>query len=171
MLRVATPADAQAIAALHASSQQATYGPHLPRSARRRISARTFRAKWDHCLAEDGAVVLVTESGGEVSGFSMVRAEDGLWSTLANLHVDRRFHGQGLGSLLLTRSREWALQQGRPYFYLLVLEVNTNARRFYERRGFSKTGAVPGHTLAGHPMAVLRYELTCPSALVGGGAR
>lgn len=67
---------------------------------------------------------------GIVKGFIRVNGEE-----IEKLFVEPSFHGQGIGSALLT----YALQNTAGN-RLLVLEKNTNAVRLYERHGFRATG-------------------------------
>jgi GNAT superfamily N-acetyltransferase len=48
---------------------------------------------------------------------------------------------QGIGAVLIGAAREWAAGRGASVFTLGVADGNERGRRFYERLGFSPTGA------------------------------
>lgn len=62
----------------------------------------------------------------------MIRIED---NGVAELYVDSFFENQGIGGRLI----KFAIEQ-KGCDHLWVLEKNTDARRFYERYGFTVTG-------------------------------
>ena len=89
---------------------------------------------WTRFVAEvDGQVVgLVGAGPGEFSGTA----------ALTSLWVDPRFRDLGVGSALIDAVEAWALGQGLSRVLLWVTETNQVAERLYERRGFTRTGAV-----------------------------
>ena len=89
---------------------------------------------WTRFAAEvDGQVVgLVGAGPGEFNGTA----------ALTSLWVDPRFRGLGVGSALIDAMESWALGQGLSQVLLWVTETNQVAERLYERRGFTRTGAV-----------------------------
>jgi GNAT superfamily N-acetyltransferase len=89
---------------------------------------------WTRFAAEvDGQVVgLIGAGPGEFSGTA----------ALTSLWVDPRFRGLGVGSALIDAVEAWALRQGLSQVLLWVTETNQVAARLYERRGFTRTGAV-----------------------------
>ena len=95
-------------------------------SWRRRLSDRT------RFVAEvDGKVVGTVGAGpGEFDGAAALTA---LW-------VDPGFRGRGVGSALVDAVVDWAKGKGFNQVLLWVTEVNENAQRLYERRGFARTG-------------------------------
>lgn len=72
--------------------------------------------------------VRVALDGGRLVGFCASNAE-----CVAQLHVRVSYIGQGIGSRLL----ELAKQHSAGSLWLYTFARNTNARCFYERRGFS----------------------------------
>jgi ribosomal protein S18 acetylase RimI-like enzyme len=71
--------------------------------------------------------VWVWEEDGRVLGFAALTADE-----LTHIYVEPDAHGRGIGGALMDRAKE-----RRPGgFRLWVFQQNTNARRFYERRGF-----------------------------------
>ena len=50
--------------------------------------------------------------------------------------VDQAYRGQGIGSKLLQEIVTYAQQNGYKTVRLDVIDINSDARRLYERRGF-----------------------------------
>jgi ribosomal protein S18 acetylase RimI-like enzyme len=55
---------------------------------------------------------------------------------IERIYVDSAYQGSGLGTLLLNKARETALECGCNFIWLGVWEENPNAIRFYRRNGF-----------------------------------
>jgi [ribosomal protein S18]-alanine N-acetyltransferase len=89
--------------------------------------------------ADGSGVALVSESGGEITGFLLGR-QMGDEAEILNLAVvvERRRRGEG-GALLEKALGEFRARGVRRVF-LEVRESNQTAIGFYEKRGFSKTG-------------------------------
>ena len=89
----------------------------------------------------------VAEARGIVVGFAIGNAVSGnVWA----LFVDPAHQGLGYGRLLHDALVEWLFQHPLPCLWLTT-EPNTRAQRFYERAGWSYTGALPS--------GEARYEL------------
>ncbi|MEZ2331597.1 N-acetyltransferase family protein [Mesorhizobium sp. RCC_202] len=70
--------------------------------------------------------VTVAEAGGQIVGFIAVSGE---W--VEQLYLDPAWTGRGIGSRLLTQATA-----GMPFIKLHCFQINSGARRFYERHGF-----------------------------------
>lgn len=55
---------------------------------------------------------------------------------IERIYVDAGYQGSGLGTLLLNKVRETAIECGCNYIWLGVWEQNPGAIRFYQRNGF-----------------------------------
>ncbi len=124
LLRPATPADYDAIAAIwHRSAGLPGVGPvRLP-------SLEQLRARIDVEI-EAGWQVTVAVAGEEIIGFLALKPEAAILDQLF-MHPDAR--GLGLGLLLLDEAKA-QLPDG---FTLFTRTGNTPARRFYEKHGLS----------------------------------
>ncbi len=58
------------------------------------------------------------------------------------LYVMPRFHGKGIGSMLLKASKNIYKKKGYSFFWLTTWERNAAAIQFYENKGFINTGMV-----------------------------
>lgn len=59
---------------------------------------------------------------------------------LLRLYLDSRFHGQGVGPLMMDRCLEIARTKGYKTLWLGVWEHNLKAQKFYQKYGFKKVG-------------------------------
>lgn len=138
--RPATPADADAIAALHAQSWRQSYRGILTDAYLDGDIFADRQAVWQGRLSDPAPnqFLLVAEAGGAVQGFVCAFGDDDpRWGTLVdNLHVSQALKGRGVGTALLERVGDW-VKAGRqhPGFHLWVFEKNHAARRFYANRG------------------------------------
>ena len=154
-LRSAIPADAEAIAALHAESWSRHYrgaysDAYLDGDAhedRRSVWRERFR------VASEGQLTIVAELEDGLAGFAHTCCDaDPEWGALLdNLHVRYDLKRQGIGRALMAETAA-ALVERRPAspLYLWVLQQNAAAQAFYAALG----GAVVDEELA-RPIADL----------------
>ncbi len=101
-----------------------------------------------------GPLALVSERGGEVTGFLMGRevAEE---AEVLNLAVMPKYRRQGHGRALVSTAVEEMRSRGVQRVYLEVRESNLVAIAFYEEFGFAKTGRRQGYYREPEEAAVL----------------
>jgi GNAT superfamily N-acetyltransferase len=119
-LRLATSADAQAIAIVHRTAVRVSL-PFLPELHTAEDDLHHFSSNF-----LPANQVWVAEAGGRVVGYIGFDA-----AFINHLYLLPQAQGQGLGDRLLAK----ALEGGRPR-QLWTFQANARARRFYERRGF-----------------------------------
>jgi len=88
----------------------------------------------DHVLKENK--VFVVESAGRAVAFMAMRDE-----FIDHLYVHPAFQNRGIGKMLL----DFACQLSPEHIWLYTLQINLNARAFYEKYGFTaeKFGVSP----------------------------
>ncbi len=164
IVRLATPADAPAVAALHVESWRSAYRGILsdeflagPIDADRRA---LWEARFSPDTSSERPYVAVAEDDGALQGFVCVLLDaDPTWGALLdNLHVLPSAKGQGLGRRLMSEASRWILEQ-RPEsrMHLWVFEENLSARRFYERLGGLINGAHIHESPDGSRAPAVRY--------------
>jgi GNAT superfamily N-acetyltransferase len=149
-IRLATLADAEALARLHVRSWQWAYRGQLPdeyldrmpETMERRIEAR--RAQLAD-LPPDYRV-WIAEQGGQMVGFAVTepsRDADASPSTgeVSLIYLEQEAAGKGIGRQLFAHAVEDLRQHGYAQAILWVLETNSRARRFYEAAGWRADGA------------------------------
>jgi GNAT superfamily N-acetyltransferase len=154
MIRIATPADAAAIAALHTLNWQTSYRGTLTDHYLDHEAATERLQVWTDRFARPNSTlqtaVAETEDG-ELMGFVCVSPnhseENG--HLLDNLHVHATFRGLGLGKKLMRYAALWLLRTDHHGdFFLWVLTSNLLAIGFYEKLG-GRPGRTEVHTFHG----------------------
>lgn len=144
-LREAGPADAGAVAGLHAESWRTHYrGAYRDAYLDGDVFADRLQV-WRARLSRPprNQLVVLAEQRGELVGFACAYgAEDPTWgSLLDNLHVRSAHQGRGIGERLVAEVAAWCRERHpRGGLYLWVLHQNHRARRFYERLGARDCG-------------------------------
>jgi ribosomal protein S18 acetylase RimI-like enzyme len=171
VIRPAQPSDAEAVARLHAQSWRESY-----RGAFRDefldgdlVSERL--GVWRERLARPAPnqLVLLAVEGEDLLGFVCAYgAHDSRWGSLIdNLPVARAAKRRGLGAALMRQAGDWlARGYASREVYLLVLEMNTPARRFYERIGGRCAEITTMETHGGAIVRSCRYTWPRPEVLV-----
>jgi GNAT superfamily N-acetyltransferase len=96
--------------------------------------------------ARPGTTVLVAETPpGEVVGAVTVHLFDSLHTSeptawLTAVIVDESARGRGIGSAMVERAEEWALQHGAHRIALTSASHRTRAHQFYKDRAYEQTG-------------------------------
>lgn len=138
-IRPATPADLDAIAALHVASWRASYRGILPEAFLDGPVEEDRASHWFELLAETGGdrVTLVAEGDDGLDGLvTVVRSsEDGFDAYIEHIHVRPDRKGTGLGRRLLKEAVDRLVAMGCRSAYLLVFDDNAEAIAFYERLG------------------------------------
>jgi GNAT superfamily N-acetyltransferase len=175
--RVATAADADAVARLHAESWRRHYrGAYADAFLDGDVLADRLSV-WRERLrdSDPSRYTLLAESDGLIGFANTYLGEDPTWGALLdNLHVAARRQRSGVGSLLLALTAQAVVARSAAHpcgLYLWVLEQNIAAQRFYEALGaapggrerVTPPGGVSGR-LAGDPFK-LRYAWADVAAL------
>jgi ribosomal protein S18 acetylase RimI-like enzyme len=136
--RCARADDAEAVAGLHARSWRESYRGEFTDAFLDGDLPGERLAVWRERLEHppDEQYVQLALDGTRLAGFVCAYgAQDPAWgSFIDNLHVASESKRSGIGAALMRRAGAW-LADRHPDLgvYLLVLESNASARRFYER--------------------------------------
>jgi ribosomal protein S18 acetylase RimI-like enzyme len=160
--RPALPADAKAIAALHAQSWRVTYRGVLSDAYLDGDIAVERRLLWEERLSNPPAnqYIVVVEDGGHIVGFACAYADhdEECGTLLENLHVDPNLKGKGVGTMLMADVAQWSVSVAPAAgMHLFVVEQNVPARGFYERLGGVVNGDEMWHAPDGSEVRALRY--------------
>ncbi|KAL1411659.1 hypothetical protein Q8F55_002624 [Vanrija albida] len=154
-VRRATASDAAAIAAVGARSFARTYAGSVTDADMDAYVARYFSAGQIASELAEGSVFHVAaaeEDGAEVVvAFSALRAgpsEECVAHIPARerieihrVHADARYHGLGVGRLLMEATLARARELGARLVWLSVWESNERAKSFYTKFGFGRIGS------------------------------
>ena len=174
--RLAGPADAEAVANLHADSWRRHYrGAYSDAFLDGDVVADRLAVWTDRLRVHDPRRCTILAEDGNLVGFAnTVFDDDPSWGALLdNLHVADGHKRRGIGSHLLALTAEALMERPeRTGLYLWVLEQNVDAQAFYRARGGSCMGREPASPpggiasrLSGSPMK-LRYAWPEPAVLL-----
>lgn len=137
-IRQAEPADARAIADVHALSWQGAYGGIIPFRALRAMIGRRGPDWWGNAIRR-AASVLVVEMGGDVVGYATLgrnRARElPQQGEIYELYIRPEYQGVGLGTRLFAAARSRLAAHGLSGLVVWALEDNVNATDFYAGAG------------------------------------
>ena len=145
LIRPASVEDAPRIAVLGAQVWVQTYVDTGISEVVARYILETFAVKRVRALVEDSsAAVLVAEEEGRLAGYVVLRL--GSWhgdisSEIETLYVHEPLTEEGIGSALLARSRDVAMDRtGSRAVWVAVNSRNERALGFYRARGLAADG-------------------------------
>lgn len=132
IIRHATQADLEGIAAVQAESWKDAYKDILPTQFLTEAIDRKLARHWRETDIKSDDLILLAEEDA-IAGFIAV------WCRpipfIDNLHVRPSCRSQKTGSALLTAAASELIPKGHKTAFLWVFESNTKAIRFYERFG------------------------------------
>jgi ribosomal protein S18 acetylase RimI-like enzyme len=135
VIRVATDADAQAIAEIQARTWRWAYGDFIAPEDMPVASERV--PAWREIIA--GGAVRVFDQDGTIVGYASVQDDE-----LTSLYVDPVAQGAGVGSRLLADAQERIRAGGHTRAWLYVYADNAQGCAFYERHGWTAVGGLVG---------------------------
>jgi GNAT superfamily N-acetyltransferase len=117
-------------------SQRERYEDPLPES---------YYSAFEQIHSDPNHELIVAERNGEVIGtlhlmyLPSISFQGGLRAQIESVRVDKRFQGQGIGSVMMNWTVERAGQRGAHIVQLTTHKTRGDAHRFYERLGFKGT--------------------------------
>ncbi|MGF6645756.1 ribosomal protein S18 acetylase RimI-like enzyme [Paraburkholderia sp. GAS82] len=144
-IRTARREDAARIAVLGAHVWVHTYAAAGVSDVIAQYVVTTFTPERIVALMNDpGVVLLVAEVAANLAGYIVVRFNSyhaDIPIEIETLYVQDSFAGRGIGSSLLTRARELAMDRtGDRAIWLIVNSQNEKAISFYRSRGMTQDG-------------------------------
>jgi GNAT superfamily N-acetyltransferase len=158
-IRLATPADAEAIERIRVRGWQTAYRHVFPPE---KLDAMELDwSRWGESLGDPNAdrTSFVAELDGCVVGWVVVgpSAFPEQWGELHGLYVDPDHWSRGAGQALISRA-EQELARSWAEAILWTLEDNTRTRRFYELAGWQFDGTRGSFPRLGVEAPVVRYR-------------
>jgi GNAT superfamily N-acetyltransferase len=162
VVRRATADDARGIAQVKVESWRAIYVGVMPQAVLDGMDVDEHERIWKSLAAHEQLAVFVAERHGRIVGFVNVgpcRDDAGIGELYA-IYVRPDAWGTGAGLALMETAAQW-LGERWPQAVLWVAEENTQARRFYERYGWSLDGGRKLDAVEpGAQVAEIRYRLS-----------
>jgi tRNA dimethylallyltransferase len=147
-LQPARPEDAESAFQVQRAASLAALG-HIYPPDRFPFPDDAIRERWREALADEHGSVIVAKRGERMVG--VAAAKDG-W--LDGLYVVPEEWGSGVADRLHDEALQALSAAGATKARLWVLEGNTRARRFYERRGWHRDGSERVVPFPPHPLDV-----------------
>jgi len=142
-IRLATADDAPALGRLLTQLGYPTEAAEIP-------------DRLEKLYARPGTVALAAEVGGKVVGCVTVHLFQALHTSeptawLTAVVVDEDVRGKGVGSALVRRAEEWAMQHGAHRISLTSALRRKEAHEFYKARDYEHTGVRMTKIFTPHP--------------------
>jgi GNAT superfamily N-acetyltransferase len=159
--RLATPADAAAIAAVQVETWRDAYAGMIAAHVLDALTVEALTARWETYFGTPGVSVWVV---GGVAGFVCVGpprdADVTEGGEVYAIYVLPSAQRHGLGNALLSAAHAWLAD--RPGV-LWTLTANAPARAFYEARGWAWDGTERGIDVGGDVVNEVRYRRETPA--------
>lgn len=167
-VRLAEPADADALGAISGRAFEATYRGIVPDPALDewiRDGGASWRAAFEDRPPDSPSRAWVAERNGAVIGYATTSPARSNWllppdgaGELTNLYLDPDVIGTGVGRLLYDHAVADLRERGFDPLLVWAFRDNHRARRFYEGRGL--TIDIPDHAwvLADVPCPIVRFR-------------
>jgi GNAT superfamily N-acetyltransferase len=134
ILRPATPADIDAIAAVFHEGWHDVHPGRVPDGLTERRTPEAFHERVTQRVVETDETT-VAEVDGTVAGFVMVAGDEA-----EQVYVGRAFRGSGVAALLLTGAERQIATGGHDLAWLVVVRGNERAQAFYAKQGWADEG-------------------------------
>jgi ribosomal protein S18 acetylase RimI-like enzyme len=168
--RQARLSDSQAIALLHVRNFRVNNKSKFTEAFLDSDLPAELTRLWEGRLDQpvENQLVQVALDGANLLGFACVySAHDSQWGSLIdNVHVAQSARKTGVGSSLMKQAGSWLTPRHSAMpVYLLVLESNSVARRFYERLGACNAETLAIETHGGTMVRNCRYTWSRPQQM------
>ena len=164
-LRDGSVDDAEAIEAVHFSAREAVYEGRVEEWPPPGLVRAGRIARWREWLGDPEIDCIVGWSNGDVVGFCTVRgsqdedADPRLVAEMPTLYVSPKYWHSGFGRSLCHAGVERAAERGYRKLTLWVLEMNRQAREFYDAFGFRPDDATKIDEGTRERLVAMRYGL------------
>lgn len=165
-LRRATDADAAAVGRIHVESWNVAYRGLMPDDVIARTDLAYRTQFWAERIADpDWPVFVIDEDGTCIAFCQMIPTRDSdddnkRVGHITSLHVLPHLRGRSYGRTLVDHVLAEFARRGFTAVTLWVLEENRNARRFYEKYGFTLDGGTRRNPKTQVPE--VRYRIRLP---------
>jgi GNAT superfamily N-acetyltransferase len=158
MIRPARVSDAAELSSLHIATWQHTYRGIFPDAFLAGLDIE-MRTSWFTRQIESGAIILVAEDDGGLTGFAFLgKSVDDGWGEVFAIYVHPGEWGKGHGFELLVEAERELSAAGFDKALLWVLETNARARSFYERQEWTLGRSLRLEEIGGVQVTEIRYE-------------
>jgi len=166
-IRIATPADAAAIAEIHVASWQATYRGIMPAPFLAGLSVGQRTKFWRDALAAGRTRVALALDENGVTGWvahgpTRDTDKDRTWGEIEAIYLHPSHCGKGIGTALVDCACRALHDAGHTWVSLWAIVANRRARAFYEREGFVAENDIKTFDIDGTSIEEVRYWRALP---------
>ncbi|MBT2581263.1 GNAT family N-acetyltransferase [Planococcus sp. ISL-109] len=148
-IKQCTASDVQQLQDISILTYKETFDEHnSPENMAAYLDAAYNAPKLAKELANPNSYFYFALVDGEVAGYLKLNTDaaqtepvDDKSLELERIYIQKRFQKNGVGKVLMAKAFEMAEELGKEKIWLGVWEHNDNARAFYEKKGFVKTGS------------------------------
>ena len=135
-VRIANPEDSNIVGNVHSMAWKSAYRGIFPDEYIDGDTASKRSEEFLDSVKDDRCTYFLLEEAGQAAGIVKIREEDNTLE-IESIYILDEYRGKGLGRQFIDFIKTYRPQAD---IFLWVLEVNTNARRFYENNGFVMSG-------------------------------
>ncbi|MCA9746866.1 GNAT family N-acetyltransferase [Kurthia gibsonii] len=127
------------------------------------IYEKSFESKYqeenglEEYIGNEDSIAFLYYLGEECLGQITLSKSVTQYASIDRLIISKSHRGKGIGTALLNRAREWALEKEMKGFTLETQDINLLACRFYSKNGFS-IGSVDNMLYANSKEANIKYH-------------
>ena len=152
-VRIASREDADIVGKVHSDAWKSAYRGIFSDEYIDSDTASKRRNEFLDSVQDDTCTYFLLEESDQAAGIVKTH-ESNNTIEIESIYILSEFRGTGIGRQFI----DFIKANRSGSIFLWVLEVNTNARRFYEKNGFVPTGETRTITRGGE-FKQLRYEL------------
>lgn len=162
-IRRAAVSDAPTLAKVHVDSWQVAYQGIVPASHLERFTYQRREEAFRQALAADLEETYLIEDGDQAAGILTIGAsrdadlDPNEVGEIWGIYLAPAYWRRGIGTTLVREAERILRSRGCKDVILWVLDDNLDARRFYEKMGFSLDGVSKTVEL-GKPLKAVRYR-------------
>jgi len=136
-IRIADTCDIVPIAELYIKNHTETYRGLLSEEYFSKLTLDYATEKWSKYLQDKDKLIWVVYEADEFLGFAAGMKDMELENTwyLDSLHVAPDGRGKGIGTILISRMKDYASEKGYSKMSVCIVRGNENAGKLYEKLG------------------------------------
>ena len=135
-VRIADQKDSNIIGNVHSMAWKSAYRGIFPDEYIDSDTPSKRAEEFLDSIKDDRCTYFLLEEAGQVAGIVKIHEEDNTLE-IESIYILDEYRGKGFGRQFIDFIKTYRPQAD---IFLWVLEVNTNARRFYENNGFVMSG-------------------------------
>ena len=137
MIRDAEQYELTKLAEIYWAAWNHAFSKHFPPENLEHVTVGDFEVRWREYFAAENVCSFVYERNSTLLGFVICRVQNEEPAEIVSLMVSPTSIRTGIGCKLMEKALSYLSENRCKTAILWVVKENTNARRFYERFGFT----------------------------------